>query len=113
MSTPRKEVSEKHRAEAKALIEARIDAMCMTWDHSFGLMSAEGKDALRRQMRQLAEHDLTPFIAEHYAKVERDTFKRAASIVSEEIALSKQFGPHHVPVLSSVRKAILSEAGEA
>ena len=93
MASTRKEVSEKHRKAAADI----MDQAC--------LPVALVKNGVDKCLRIN--------IAAALAKVERDTFKRAAEIVAAEIELAKAFGPHHVPVLSSVRKAILSEVGEA
>lgn len=64
----------------------------------------------------LADHarllGLTPkalYRAVHnYRKKQRytDLVKRAQAVVQEEIELAKKFGPHHIPVLVSVRNAI-------
>lgn len=52
-------------AEARAPIDedrrdSIIAGMCMTWDHSFGLMGDDEQNALWRQMAQLFEHDVLP-----------------------------------------------------
>lgn len=86
MTSTRKEVIEKHMDAAREILAV---------------------------VKEMPSSGNAHFIAAALAKVERDTFKRAAEIVAAEIELAKAFGPHHVPVLSSVRQAILSEAGEA
>lgn len=101
--------TEKHRETAEALIASRIDSMCMTWDHSFGLMDEQQREGLRRNFRQVAFHDLTPFIAAALTKAEREGMKRAAEIADLHAA-SPFWGE-----TSGARKivaAILSEAGE-
>lgn len=102
-------MSEKHLKAAEELVESRIDSMCMTWDHSFGLLDDRQKDYLRKCFRQVALHDLIPFIKQALATAEREGMRRGAEIVDAEIGLAREFGPHHIPVLSSVRKVILSE----
>ena len=53
-----------------------IDSMCLTWRHDFGLVRLDGDDgaflgsgmtekereSLRRDMRQLWEHNIAPFL---------------------------------------------------
>lgn len=77
------EPTEKHRTEAEKLIEARIDAMCMTWDHSFGLMDEARQEDLRRSFRQIAYHDITPFVAGALSNAEHEGMRRAAAIIQE------------------------------
>lgn len=48
---------------ARATFESSVDGMCMTWDHSFGLLDEKQRDYLRRCFRQVGEHDVIPFTA--------------------------------------------------
>ena len=103
--------TEKHRETAEALIASRIDSMCMTWDHSFGLMDEQQREGLRRNFRQIAYHDLTPFIATALAKAERegreDERKRCVDILD---AVGRgSYGSFGTGIAIG---AILSEAGE-
>lgn len=111
----------KHRETAEALIASRIDSMCMTWDHSFGLMDEQQREGLRRNFRQIAYHDLTPFVAVALAKAEREGMKRAAEIA---LARTHRSIEEMAPVggdaycqgsassAECIRNSILSEVGE-
>lgn len=67
-----------------------IDAMCLTWRHDFGLpfmgdsdgfrsgLSAQERDGLRLQMRQLYEHHIKPAIQ---SAVEAETNRCAAKAI--------------------------------
>jgi len=48
-----------------------IAGMCMTWDHSFGLMSGDKQNALWSSMSQLYEHDVKPAIDRALATLDR------------------------------------------
>lgn len=120
-------VSEKHINAAKALIEDRINSMCLTWDHSFGLMDEAQREGLRRSFRQIAYHDLTPFIAAALTAAERegreDERKRCAEIArdlprceltsvspSGGITPKMAFGVGADAQSSAIEKSILSQA---
>ena len=49
-------------AEDDDLKDSIVAGMCLTWDHSFGLMTGDQQNALWRQMAQLYEHNIGPTI---------------------------------------------------
>jgi len=62
---------------AQKVFDDRLNSICLTWDHSFGLMSEDQREGLRRSFRRIGYHDIVPaFAAALFA--ER---KRAAEIV--------------------------------
>lgn len=73
-------VTDKHMEAARAVFEAKLDAMCLTWDHSFGTMDEDCREGLRRCFRQIGHHDIIPAFAAALATAEREGMKRAAEI---------------------------------
>lgn len=50
---------------------AMIEGMCLTWDHSYGLMTQEQRGALRQSMYQLYHHNVRPVLASEREARER------------------------------------------
>jgi len=51
------------RKEAVEIAMGRVNGMCMTMDHSFGLQNEDEQRGLKISMTQVAQHDLAPAIA--------------------------------------------------
>lgn len=42
---------------------ALVHSMCLTWDHSYGIMEPQERDGLFRSMSQVFVHEVKPFVA--------------------------------------------------
>ena len=102
--------SEKHMDAARELMEGRINSMCMTWDHSFGIMDESDADCLRRAFRKISYHDIVPFVAAAISNAEREGMKRAAEIALE--GWLPYAGTAQGITVKLVRDSILSEIGD-
>lgn len=75
----------------------------------FEKITADRDITLADHARLLGLHPKALYRAMHnYRKKQRyaELVKRAQAVVQEEIERAKQFGPHHIPILVSVRNAI-------
>lgn len=60
-----------------------IDAMCMTWDHSFGLMPEDKRASLRLCIGQLIQHDIGPYIARAIMAAKAEEREACALLLDE------------------------------
>lgn len=110
--------SEKYMEAARELMEGRIRSMCMTWDHSFGLMNENAAEGLRRAFRQISYHDIVPFIATALANAEREGMRRAADVVRAGREVSDPNDNYRSTIMvnwdddDACADAILSEIGD-
>ena len=65
---------------------AMIEGMCLTWDHSYGLMTPEQRGSLRQAMHQIYYHNVRPVLAtERTAREKAEAARDALSAQVEQI----------------------------